>query len=51
MVEMKNDIVYSLVYSLVISSLSQPVATTTVERAFSAINIVKNCLRNKWKNN
>jgi len=47
MVEMKKDITYPLVYSLVILSLIIPVATTTVERAFSAMNIVKNRLRNR----
>jgi hypothetical protein len=47
MVEMKNDIVYPLVYSLVTLSLILPVATATVERAFSSMNIVKNYLRNR----
>jgi hypothetical protein len=46
LVEMKKDVVYPLVYSLVTLSLILPVATETVERAFSAMNIVKNHLRN-----
>jgi hypothetical protein len=54
MVEMKKDITYPLVYSLVTLSLILPIATATVERAFSAMNIVKNRLRNimgdQWMN-
>ncbi|XP_059461961.1 uncharacterized protein LOC132190954 [Corylus avellana] len=46
LVETKKDVVYPLVYSLVTLSLILPVATTTVERAFSVMNIVKNHLRN-----
>jgi hypothetical protein len=42
MVEMKKDIMYPLVYSLVTLSLILPIVTVTVERAFSAMNIVKN---------
>jgi hypothetical protein len=47
MVEMKKDIVYLLVYSLVTLSLILPVATATVERTFSVMNIVKRHLRNR----
>jgi hypothetical protein len=54
MVEMKKDITYPLVYSLVTLSLILSVAIATVERAFSAMNIVKNRLRNRmgdqWMN-
>jgi hypothetical protein len=54
LVEMKKDVVYPLVYSLVTLSLILPVATATVERAFSAMNIVKNRLHNRmgdqWMN-
>jgi hypothetical protein len=54
MVEMKKDITYPLVYSLVTLSLILPVAIATVERAFSIMNIVKNRLRNimeyQWMN-
>ncbi|XP_059669396.1 uncharacterized protein LOC132314568 [Cornus florida] len=47
MVETKRDKVHSLVYLLVTLALILPVATASVERAFSAMNIVKNRLRNK----
>jgi hypothetical protein len=50
MVEMKKDIVYPLVDSFVTLSLILPIATATIERAFLAMNIVKNRLRNKMKN-
>ncbi|XP_062158778.1 uncharacterized protein LOC133866265 [Alnus glutinosa] len=54
MVEMKKYITYPLVYSLVTLSLILSVAIATVERAFSAMNIVKNRLRNRmgdqWMN-
>ncbi|KAL4611456.1 hypothetical protein ACB092_08G124600 [Castanea dentata] len=46
MVEMKKNASYPLVYSLVTLALILPVATATVERAFSAMNIIKNRLRN-----
>ncbi|XP_059629026.1 uncharacterized protein LOC132271602 [Cornus florida] len=47
MVETKRDKVHSLVYLLVTLALILPVATASVERTFSAMNIVKNRLRNK----
>ena len=47
MVEMKNDVSYPLVYSLVTLTLILPVATATAERVFSTINIIKNRLRNQ----
>ena len=54
MVEMKNDVSYPLVYSLVTLTLILPVVTATVERVFSAMNIIKNRLRNRigdqWMN-
>ena len=46
MVEMKKNISYPLAYSLVTLTLILLVATTTVERAFSAMNIIKNRLHN-----
>ncbi|XP_024039563.1 zinc finger MYM-type protein 1 [Citrus clementina] len=46
LVETKKDQLYSLVYLLVTLPLILPVATATVERAFSAMNFVKNRLRN-----
>ena len=55
MVEMKKNVSYPLVYSLVTLTLILPVATAIVEIAFSAINIIKNWLRNRigdqWINN
>ena len=42
MVEMKKDVSYLLVYSLVTLALILPVATATVERAFLVMNIIKN---------
>ena len=54
MVEMKKNVSYPLVYSLVTLTLILLVATATVERAFSAMNIIKNRLRNQigdqWMN-
>ena len=47
MVEMKKNVLYPLVYSLVTLALILLVATTTVERAFSTMNIIKNRLRNQ----
>ena len=47
MVEMKKNISYPLVYSLVTLTLILLVATATIERAFSAMNIIKNRLRNQ----
>ena len=54
MVEMKKDVSYPLVYSLVTLTLILPVVTATVKRVFSAMNIIKNRLRNQigdqWMN-
>ncbi|XP_028100920.1 zinc finger MYM-type protein 1-like [Camellia sinensis] len=54
MIEIRRDKVYPLVYLLLILALILPVATATVERIFSAMNIVKNQLRNRigdeWMN-
>ncbi|KAL7230409.1 hypothetical protein ACSBR2_008819 [Camellia fascicularis] len=47
LVETKKDIVYPLVYLLVKLALILPVATATVERAFSAMKFIKNRLRNR----
>ena len=51
---MKKNISYPLVYSLVTLVLILPVATAIVERTFSAMNIIKNQLRNRigdqWMN-
>ena len=54
MVEMKKNVSYPLVYSLVTLALILLVATATIERAFSIMNIIKNRLRNQigdqWMN-
>ena len=47
MVEMKKNVSYPLVYSLVTLALILLVVTATVERAFSTMNIIKNRLRNQ----
>ena len=54
MVEMKKNVSYLLVYLLVTLVLILLVATVTVKKDFSAINIIKNWLRNQiedqWMN-
>jgi len=47
MVETQRDIGYPLVYKLLKLALVLPVAIATVERAFSAMKIVKNRLRSQ----
>ncbi|XP_062088660.1 uncharacterized protein LOC133795220 [Humulus lupulus] len=47
LVETNKHEVYPLVYLLIKLALTLPVATALVERAFSAMNIVKNQMRNK----
>ncbi|KAI0520270.1 hypothetical protein KFK09_007741 [Dendrobium nobile] len=47
MVKDKKNIVYPLVYKLIVFALTLPVATATVERAFSAMKIIKHRLRSK----
>ena len=49
MVETKRHIVYPLVYLLVTLALVLPVATAIVEKTFPAMNIVKNRLRNRMR--
>ena len=53
-VEMKKNVLYPLVYSLVTLALILLVAIAIVERAFSIVNIIKNRLRNQirdqWMN-
>ncbi|XP_075483620.1 uncharacterized protein LOC142523773 [Primulina tabacum] len=50
----KKNMMYPLVYKLLTLTLILPVATTTVERVFSAMRIVKDRLRNRmsddWMN-
>ena len=52
--KLKKNVVYPLVYLLVSLALTLPVATATVEIAFSAMKIVKNRLRSRmsdqWMN-
>ncbi|GAV65891.1 hypothetical protein CFOL_v3_09403, partial [Cephalotus follicularis] len=54
MVETWKDLIYPLVYLLVKLTLILFIATTTVKRTFSAMNIVKNIFRNRigdsWMN-
>ena len=54
MVEMKNNVSYPLIYSLVTLALILLDTTATVKRAFSTMNIIKNRLRNQigdqWMN-
>ena len=54
MVETKKNGVYPLVYRLITLALILPVVTATVERVFSAMNVIKNRLRNRmgdqWMN-
>nr|XP_011470518.1 PREDICTED: uncharacterized protein LOC101295762 [Fragaria vesca subsp. vesca] len=47
LVETGKSRTYMFVYKLITLALVLPVATTTVERAFSAMNIVKNRTRNQ----
>ncbi|XP_021828837.1 uncharacterized protein LOC110769211 isoform X2 [Prunus avium] len=49
MVETKKDCVFPLVYLLLTLALILPVATPRVDRVFSAMNIVKNRLRNQME--
>jgi hypothetical protein len=52
---LKKNVIYSLVYLLVSLALTLSVTTATVERAFSAMKIMKNRLRSRmsdqWMNN
>jgi hypothetical protein len=47
MVQLERHIVFPLVYRIIELALLLPVATATVERAFSAMKIIKTELRNK----
>jgi hypothetical protein len=50
MVELERHIVFPLVYRLIELALLLPVATATMERAFSATKIIKTELHNKMSN-
>ncbi|XP_022891813.1 zinc finger MYM-type protein 1-like [Olea europaea var. sylvestris] len=49
LVETENSCYFPLVYRLITLVLILPVATTSVERVFSAMNLIKNNLRNKMR--
>lgn len=49
MVETKKHLVFPLVFKLIELVLLLPVSTASVERIFSAMNIIKRELRNKLK--
>ena len=51
MVKTRKSEIYPLVYRVVTLILTLPVSTSTTERSFSAMNIVKTTLRNKMKDN
>jgi hypothetical protein len=50
MVQLERHIVFPLVYHIIELALLLPVANVTVERAFSAMKIIKTKLRNKMIN-
>jgi hypothetical protein len=50
MVQLERHIVFLLMYRIIELALLLPVATATVERAFSAMKIIKTELRNKMTN-
>ncbi|XP_057452192.1 uncharacterized protein LOC130744010 [Lotus japonicus] len=50
MVETEKDLLFPLVYKLIELALILPVSTASVERAFSAMKIIKSKLRNKIRN-
>ncbi|KAK9277969.1 hypothetical protein L1049_027526 [Liquidambar formosana] len=47
MVQKRKNVIFPLVYKLVKLALILPIATATVERAFSGMKIIKNRLRNR----
>jgi hypothetical protein len=47
MVQLEIHIVFPLVYHIIELALLLPMATTTVERAFSTMKVIKTKLRNK----
>ena len=49
MVEMKKDGSYPLFYSLLTLALILPVAIAIIARTFSTMNIIKNRLRNRMR--
>nr|KYP48960.1 hypothetical protein KK1_029362 [Cajanus cajan] len=49
LVETRKHVVYPLVYLLLELALILPVATVSVERVFSAMNIIKNRMHNRMR--
>ncbi|PKU62611.1 hypothetical protein MA16_Dca029164 [Dendrobium catenatum] len=49
MVETRKNDIYPLVFLLIKLAMILSIATATVERAFSAMNIIKNRLRNRMR--
>lgn len=47
LVQTRQHLIFPLVYHLITLALTLPVATASVERVFSAMNIIKSDLRNK----
>ena len=47
LVQTRQHLIFPLVYRLITLALTLPVATASVERVFSAMNIIKSDLRNK----
>ena len=47
LVQKRQHLTFPLVYCLITLALTLPVATASVERVFSAMNIIKSDLRNK----
>ena len=47
MIQIEKHLVFPLVYKLIELALILPVSTTSAERAFSAMEIIKSKLRNK----
>jgi hypothetical protein len=50
MVQTERHLVFALVYRLIELALILPVATATIERAFSAMKNIKTDLKNKMEN-
>ena len=49
LVKTQKSLFYPYIYRLITLVFTLPISTTTTERAFSAMNIIKNRLRNKME--
>ncbi|XP_050365454.1 uncharacterized protein LOC126783978 [Argentina anserina] len=49
LVESRKSALFPMIYRLICLVLTKPVSTTTTERAFSSMNIIKNKLRNRME--